>query len=73
MRPCALVRPAIASAAALLLISCDSHALFGPGKMVSSSEASALATYFPPSEINGAGASAPIPSESGRWASIPTG
>jgi hypothetical protein len=47
------VRPAIGSAAALLLISCDSHALFGPSEMVSSSEAAALATYFPPSEING--------------------
>ena len=49
MRSSALARPAIAAAAALLPISCDSHALFGPGEMVSSSEASALATYFPPS------------------------
>ena len=53
MRPCALVWPAIASAAALLLISCDSHASFGPSEMVPSSRAAALATYFPPSESNG--------------------
>ena len=52
MRSSALVRPAIATTAALLLISCDSHALFGPSDMVSS-EAAALATYFPPSEVSG--------------------
>ena len=52
MSPRAAVRPALVGAAALLLVSCDSHRVFGPGERASST-ASSLATYFPPPETSG--------------------
>jgi hypothetical protein len=52
MSPRAAVRPALVGAATLLLVSCNSVMPFGPGEL-SHSSASALATYFPPSEVNG--------------------
>jgi CubicO group peptidase (beta-lactamase class C family) len=52
MLPRAAVQPALVLAAALPLASCDSLQPFGPGELARSS-ANALATYFPPPEING--------------------
>ena len=46
------MRPALSSAATLLLVACDPHRPVEPGES-ESVPARALSTYFPPSEANG--------------------
>jgi hypothetical protein len=46
------MRPALSSAATLLLVACDPHRPVEPGES-ESAPARALSTYFPPSEANG--------------------
>jgi CubicO group peptidase (beta-lactamase class C family) len=52
MRPSTATRPALSSAATLLLIACEPHRSTSPSEL-ESSPARALSSYFPPSEANG--------------------
>ena len=52
MRRSVAARPAISSAASLLLVACEPHRSAGPSEL-ESPPAPALSTYFPPSEANG--------------------
>ena len=51
MRPAAASRPALSSAATLLLVACEPHRSLQPIELESPPRA--LSTYFPPSEANG--------------------
>ena len=52
MRPFAVVRPALSSAAALLLVACEPNRTTAPATL-DGPPARALSTYFPPSEASG--------------------
>src|SRR5215207_8167201 len=51
MHPAAASRPALSSAATLLLVACEPHRSLQPIELESPPRA--LSTYFPPSEANG--------------------
>jgi hypothetical protein len=52
MRPTLATRPALSSAATLLLVACEPHRSVEPSEL-ESSPARVLSTYFPPSDANG--------------------
>jgi CubicO group peptidase (beta-lactamase class C family) len=53
MPPSPAARPALSSAATLLLVACEPHRSLDPGEPSEPARAAALSTYFPPSESKG--------------------